>query len=149
MLFNIPEIPVVVITVGPVAALMQNPLAARPWITPVVMERPSDLGLAFGQLRSLGIERISCIGGRRIATQLIDAGLVQDLYLTTSPRTGGEPNTPMYPQAARRPRPRPQVRDRNRGRRHVRTYIPDRPPLLNIRRMSPITIALSTALTMS
>jgi riboflavin biosynthesis pyrimidine reductase len=98
MLFNIPEIPVVVVTVGPVAALMQNPLAARPWITTLVMERAADLRHAFGQLRSLGIERISCIGGRRIATQLIDAGLVQDLYLTTSPRTGGEPNTPMYPQ---------------------------------------------------
>jgi riboflavin biosynthesis pyrimidine reductase len=98
MLFNLPEIPVVLVTVGPVAALMQNPLAARPWITAVVMERASDLGLAFGQLRSLGIERISCIGGRRIATQLIDAGLVQDLYLTTSPRTGGEPNTPLYPR---------------------------------------------------
>jgi 5-amino-6-(5-phosphoribosylamino)uracil reductase len=98
MLFNVPEIPVVVVTVGPVAALLQNGLAARPWITPVVMERASDLRLAFEQLRSLGIERVSCIGGRRIARQLIDAGLVQDLYLTTSPRTGGEPNTPLYPR---------------------------------------------------
>jgi riboflavin biosynthesis pyrimidine reductase len=98
MLFNVPEIPVVVVTVGPVAALMQNALAVRPWITPVVMERTSDLRQAFGQLRSLGIERVSCVGGRRIATQLIDAGLVQDLYLTTSPRTGGEPNTPIHPE---------------------------------------------------
>ena len=97
ILFNVPEIPVVVITVGPVAALLQNALAARPWITPVVMERASDLGIAFDHLRPLGIERVSCVGGRRIATQLIDAALVQDLYLTTSPRTGGEPNTPMYP----------------------------------------------------
>ena len=30
------------------------------------------------------------------ATRLVDAGLVQDLYLTTSPITGGEPNTPWY-----------------------------------------------------
>ena len=43
MLFNVPEIPVVVVTVGPVAALMQNALAVRPWITLVVMERTSDL----------------------------------------------------------------------------------------------------------
>lgn len=97
ILFNVPEIPVVVITVGPVAALLQNALAARPWITPVVMERASDLRLAFEQLRSLGIERLSCVGGRQVATQLIDAGLVQDLYLTTSPRAGGEPDTPLYP----------------------------------------------------
>ena len=98
MLFNLPGIPVVVVTVGPVVALLQNALAARPWITPVVMERAADLGLAFEHLRSLGIERVSCVGGRRIAAQLIDAGLVQDLYLTTSPKTGGEPDTPLYPQ---------------------------------------------------
>jgi riboflavin biosynthesis pyrimidine reductase len=98
VLFNQPELTVVVITVGPVAALMQNALAARPWITAVVMERASDLADAFGQLRALGIDRISCVGGRRIARQLIDAGLVQDLYLTTSPRTGGEPDTPIYPK---------------------------------------------------
>ena len=98
MMFNLPEIPVVVITVGPVAALLQNALAARPWITPVVMERASDLAAAFDQLRLLGIERVSCVGGRRIAAQLIDAGLVQDLYLTTSPGRGGEPDTPIHPR---------------------------------------------------
>jgi riboflavin biosynthesis pyrimidine reductase len=76
---------------------MRAPIAARPWITPVVMPTPQDLANALRQLRSLGIERISCIGGRTIAGQLIDAGLVQDLYLTTSPKAGGEPNTPMYP----------------------------------------------------
>ena len=97
MMFNLPEIPVVLITVGPVAALLQNALAARPWITPVVMERASDLGIAFAQVRLLGIERVSCVGGRRIAAQLIDAGLVQDLYLTTSPSSGGEPGTPIHP----------------------------------------------------
>ena len=96
MMFNVPEIPVVVITVAPVAALLQNALAARPWITPVVMARASDLGVAFDRLRLLGIERVSCVGGRRIAAQLIDAGLVQDLYLTTSPSRGGEPDTPIH-----------------------------------------------------
>jgi riboflavin biosynthesis pyrimidine reductase len=96
MMFNLPDIPVVVITVAPVAALLQNALAARPWITAVVMERASDLGVAFDRLRLLGIERVSCVGGRRIAAQLIDAGLVQDLYLTTSPSSGGEPDTPIH-----------------------------------------------------
>jgi hypothetical protein len=28
---------------------------------------------------------------------MIDAGVIQDLYLTTSPRAGGEPDTPLYP----------------------------------------------------
>jgi riboflavin biosynthesis pyrimidine reductase len=43
-----------------------------------------------------GIQRVSCIGGRTLATELIDAGAVQDIYLTTSPRRGGEPDTPFY-----------------------------------------------------
>jgi riboflavin biosynthesis pyrimidine reductase len=31
-----------------------------------------------------------------LATALIDAGLVQDIYLTTAPVPGGEPGTPFY-----------------------------------------------------
>lgn len=46
--------------------------------------------------REQGIQRISCIGGRKTATSLVDAGLVQDIYLTTSAIDGGEPNTPWY-----------------------------------------------------
>lgn len=46
--------------------------------------------------RERGIQRISCIGGRTTATSLVDAGLVQDIYLTTSALDGGEPNTPWY-----------------------------------------------------
>jgi dihydrofolate reductase len=45
----------------------------------------------------MGIARISCIGGRTIARQLIDADLIQDLYLTTSAKDGGVPGTPLYP----------------------------------------------------
>src|SRR5262249_35728504 len=89
ILFNVPEIRVVVLTVGPAAVLMQAAAAERPWITLLAMERPSDLPEAFERLRSTGIERISSIGGRKIAAQLIDSGLVQDLYLTTAPRPGG------------------------------------------------------------
>jgi riboflavin biosynthesis pyrimidine reductase len=44
----------------------------------------------------MGVRRISAVGGRGLAAELIDAGLVQDLYLTTSPVAGGEPGTPMY-----------------------------------------------------
>ena len=44
----------------------------------------------------MGIARISAIGGRTIGRAMIDAGLIQDLYLTTSARSAGEPNTPFY-----------------------------------------------------
>ena len=43
-----------------------------------------------------GINRISAVGGRHAATNLLDAGLVQDIYLTTSAIEAGEPDTPWY-----------------------------------------------------
>jgi 5-amino-6-(5-phosphoribosylamino)uracil reductase len=98
LIFNVPDVRVVLLTVPQCADAFHNALSARPWITPVVMNDARDLRPAFQWLRELGAGRISCIGGRTIARQLIDAGLVQDLYITTSPREGGEPNTPLYPK---------------------------------------------------
>ena len=55
------------------------------------------LTLVFERLRlEEGIHRISAIGGRVTATQLVDAGLIQDIYLTTTSLEGGEPGTPWY-----------------------------------------------------
>ena len=99
LIFNVPDLRVVVVTVARGASAMREAAAARPWITLLVMESPSDLRTAFRSLRSAGIERLSCIGGRTLAAQLIDEGLVQDVYLTTSPRSAGEPGTPFYPRA--------------------------------------------------
>jgi len=86
------------ITVASCAADMRQALAARPWITPIVLNPPDDLTAAFAALRALGIARLSVVGGRTLATSVIDAGLVQDLYMTTTPIAAGEPNTPMYPR---------------------------------------------------
>lgn len=55
-----------------------------------------DLHLYAERLFALGIRRISAVGGRRLATGLIDSRLVSDLYLTTSPIESGNPATPMY-----------------------------------------------------
>ena len=96
LMFNEPALRVLVIAQPPAAAAMRDALAARPWITPIVMTDEHDLPGAFRQLRQHGVGRVSCIGGRTIAAQLIDAGLIQDLYLTTSARSAGEPNTPFY-----------------------------------------------------
>jgi 5-amino-6-(5-phosphoribosylamino)uracil reductase len=98
LLYNVPELHVVVLTVPECAELMHERLADRPWITPVRMARPDDLPSACRALRRMGIERVSCVGGRTVATALLDAGLIRDLYLTTSPRPGGQPNTPLYPR---------------------------------------------------
>jgi len=96
LIFNVPEIPVMLLTVGGCTDLMTTALAERPWITPIVMPTSRDLPYALRELRMRGIARISCIGGRSIAGQLLDAGLVSDVYLTTAAKEGGEPDTPMY-----------------------------------------------------
>ena len=98
LLFNVPGVRVVLLTAPACQALMREALSARPWITTVVVDADHQSAAAFKRIRALGLETISCIGGRTLATQLLDAGLVQDLYLTTSPRAGGEPHTPIYPK---------------------------------------------------
>ena len=96
LVFNQPELRVIVVTIARGMDAMRDQLAVRPWITAIVMEPAHDLPHAFRRLRQLGVERISCIGGRTLAGQLIDAGLVQDLYLTTGTKSGGQPGTPFY-----------------------------------------------------
>jgi riboflavin biosynthesis pyrimidine reductase len=96
LMFNVPELRVILITVERGADAMRDGLKARPWITPVVMDDEGDLTGAFRELRRLGVERISCIGGRTVATALLDAGLIQDVYLTTGTKSGGEAGTPLY-----------------------------------------------------
>jgi riboflavin biosynthesis pyrimidine reductase len=95
-LFNTPSLRVIMLTAARGAAAMRHALKARPWIESVVMDDANDLRGAFAELRRRGIERLSCIGGHTLAAAMLDAGLVQDVYLTTGTNEGGEPNTPLY-----------------------------------------------------
>jgi riboflavin biosynthesis pyrimidine reductase len=101
MIFNVPEIPVVLLTVAGAAPGMRAGIEARPWVRTVSMDSARDLPRAFAQLLSMGIARISCIGGRAMAGRLLDARLVDDVYLTTGVRDGGEPGTPLHDKAWR------------------------------------------------
>jgi riboflavin biosynthesis pyrimidine reductase len=96
LLFNVPDVPAILLTGHAGDERMKRALSSRPWVTSIVIE-PGGMPEAFEKLRRLGIDRISCVGGRALAAQLIDAGLVQDLYLTTAPGPGGEANTPLSP----------------------------------------------------
>lgn len=97
LLFNVPEIPVIILSAGDAARALSRAAASKPWITVLSTGDAVDLRLAARRLKSEhGIRRISAIGGRSAATSLIDAGLIGDLYLTTSPIASGEPETPMY-----------------------------------------------------
>jgi riboflavin biosynthesis pyrimidine reductase len=62
------------------------------------MNRADDLAAAFEALRVSGVTRLSCVGGRHLARQCLERGLVDDLYLTTSAQPGGEPDTPLHPR---------------------------------------------------
>jgi len=97
LLYNVPRLRVFIITNDDGAEAVRPHTSTRPWIQVLSGGASSDL---VGALRTLradhGVTRVSSIGGRILTTQLIDAGVVQDIYLTTSPIPGGEPNTPFY-----------------------------------------------------
>ena len=95
LLCNVPGISVVLLTVRSAARQMQSAIDGRPWITVLPIDGPEDLPRAFRQLRERGIARVSCVGGRTLASQLLEQGLVDDVYLTTGARTGGAPGTPI------------------------------------------------------
>jgi riboflavin biosynthesis pyrimidine reductase len=95
LLFNLPEIPVVLLTISTAVATMQRALDERPWVTPVVMSGVSEIARGFADLPALGVKRVSCIGGRTLAASLLRAGLIDEVYLTTAARPGGEPGTPL------------------------------------------------------
>lgn len=96
LLFNVPELRVMLVTVPACSELMLTALADRPWVSVIAMPAAHDLPFAFRRLRELGIQRISCVGERTLARQVIAARLIQDLYLTTGAKAGGEPDTPFY-----------------------------------------------------
>ena len=95
LLFNVPDLPVTIVTTSAGAAAMRARLALRPWVHVVIPEGDSGSAGAFRQLRADGVASISCVGGRTLATVLLQERLVDDVYLTTSPTRGGEPNTPL------------------------------------------------------
>jgi len=94
-IFTTPDVPVYLIAGERCMAKVADAFAKRPWITTIPLG--DDLPATFARLRrDHGIRRISAVGGRVTATSLVDAGVVQDIYLTTTAIDGGEPNTPWY-----------------------------------------------------
>jgi riboflavin biosynthesis pyrimidine reductase len=101
LLYNVPQLRVFIITNDVGAEVLRPHTASRPWIQVLSAGPESDLVAGLRVLRAQhGVTRVSSIGGRTVATQLIDAGVVQDIYLTTSPIHGGEPHTPFYTGAS-------------------------------------------------
>jgi riboflavin biosynthesis pyrimidine reductase len=96
LMFQEPTLSVFLVTTSDAAASLRLQVATRPWIHVIDGGQPLSMTRALRELKARGVRTVSAVGGRRTATALLDEQVVQDLYLTTSPKEGGEPDTPMY-----------------------------------------------------
>lgn len=96
LMYQVPELRVFIITRSAIAPALRERVRDRPWIKIVDAGEPLSLTAGLRHLRAGGIEVLSAVGGRRTATTLLREQRVSDLYLTTSPVSGGEPHTPFY-----------------------------------------------------
>ena len=96
LMFQVPELPVFIITKSPSVAALRERVRDRPWIEVIDAGTPLSMTCALRDLRARGIEVISAVGGRRTASSMLVEGLVDDLYLTTSAIDGGEPHSPLW-----------------------------------------------------
>lgn len=114
LLFNAPELRVLILTHGRIVDALRPRVAGRPWIEIASSGPASDLVVHARALRErFRVERASAVGGRTAATALVDAGLIQEVYLTTGTASGGRPGTPFY--MGKTP-PRLELVHRKRGR---------------------------------
>jgi riboflavin biosynthesis pyrimidine reductase len=94
--FNVPDVPVYLLATSGACTRLAVPLRERPWVRVVAVEGDDLRGPLEALRAEFGIARISAVGGRTIATALLDGGLVGDVALTTTERSGGQPETPFY-----------------------------------------------------
>jgi riboflavin biosynthesis pyrimidine reductase len=103
LMFQVPEIPVYVVTASETASSLRRRVATRPWVQVVDAGQPLSMRTALRELRTRGIEVMSAIGGRTTARALLREQIVHDLYLTTSAKEGGEPHTPLLDEPLNAP----------------------------------------------
>jgi riboflavin biosynthesis pyrimidine reductase len=101
LLFNVAEIPVFLLAPVEAGEALRRRARDRPWLR--VISVKDDVAPAAALRDALarlaadhGVHAISAVGGPTIARALLDAGVVQDLYLTTSPHPGGDADTPYH-----------------------------------------------------
>jgi riboflavin biosynthesis pyrimidine reductase len=103
LMFQEAEVPVFLVTTSDAAASLRLQVATRPWIQVIDAGQPLSMRTAMRGLKAHGIETVSAIGGRTTARALLREGVVRDLYLTRSPKSAGEPNTPLLEQPLHAP----------------------------------------------
>lgn len=96
LMFNIPKIEVIVLTTNEGVSKLFADAEKRPQVSLVSMGETSDFKVGFRQLKQLGVNHISIVGGREVASACIDGGVVTGAHITTAKEPGGRPNTPFY-----------------------------------------------------
>ena len=100
LMFQEPDLRVFVVTRTSMVDSVRWRSDGRPWIEAIDAGEPLSLRRGLRELRRRGIEVVSCVGGPRTATSLLEDRLVSDVYLTTSAIDGGQPHTPYYDGSA-------------------------------------------------
>jgi riboflavin biosynthesis pyrimidine reductase len=96
LMFQVPDLPVFLLSASDHVASLSRQTAGRPWITVIDSGQPLSMRTGLRALKAHGIGTVSTVGGRTTARALLREGLVHDLYLTMSPLSGGQPNTPLF-----------------------------------------------------
>ena len=97
LVFNNPELEVIVLTTDSGKEKLDPKIGNRSWVHIESTGSESDLVQGFKTLKEIyGINLISSIGGRNVATDLINQDLISDLYLTHTPIVRAQENTPFY-----------------------------------------------------
>jgi riboflavin biosynthesis pyrimidine reductase len=96
LMFTTPELPVFIAAPSGVVGTLRTRLRDRPWTQVIDGGNPLSMTAVMKSLHERGMGVISAVGGRRTAASLIHEGLIADLYLTTSPISAGERDTPFH-----------------------------------------------------
>jgi riboflavin biosynthesis pyrimidine reductase len=96
LMFQEPDLECCLIAPSSSVAQLRSRAARAPWVEVIDGGEPLSMRHALTQLAARGVQVVSAIGGRRTAQSLLDEHTVTDLYLTTSPISAGQPNTPFY-----------------------------------------------------
>jgi riboflavin biosynthesis pyrimidine reductase len=96
LLFNVPSVPVFLVADGGAISRQSAWLEARPWIRHIPLTDGHLRWVLDDLRRTYGVRRISAVGGAFTASRLVDAGLAQDLYLTTTAHQADGSVMPWY-----------------------------------------------------
>jgi len=96
LMFQEPDLRACLMAPSSAVVQLRDRAAKTPWVEVIDAGQPLSMRRGLQQLAARGVAVVTAIGGRRTAQSLIEERTVTDLYLTTSPISAGQPDTPFY-----------------------------------------------------